>query len=227
MSFDPMGYLFKYPFVVTEEIFSILPDGIILMTGLFAFLTLSIPFGMLFLSLLESLLIHRGLSAVLRFITISTETEADLKERDAKCVSGFRGTTLEKLSMFSGDTSVTFPSPSIYIISVLSAYIYNSLNAVIPELEELGPQYLSRFYLSVIFLCLFLFVFCAFRLFAGCESMSNLIISLFSGITVGSILIMQNMSLFGKNTVNLLGIPLLGSTTADGSSMNICIQSQA
>jgi hypothetical protein len=129
---------------------------------------------------------------------------------------------METISLFAGLSPSTFPSAPVFIMSVLSSYIYNSLSTQIVELETLGPEHASRFYLSAIFLGIFLFTFSLFRLFANCDTFGSIVLSLLMGLLVGAALIAQNNAIFGPHGINLLGIPLLKNRTEDGSSLYIC-----
>jgi hypothetical protein len=210
-----------YPLTVGAEIMRLLPDGIIIVTGLFAFLTTSFPYAVLFGSLLESLLFFNGAKKLFGYLHIS-DNFLPKEGYSKKCVTGFRSPTLEAVSLFSGTTSSTFPSAPVYLLSTLAAYIYNSLNAQIKELEALGEAYSARYYMSTIFLLLFLFMYCLFRMFAKCDTFGSILMSLIFGLLSGSLLIAQNNALFGADSINLLGIPLLRNAAADGAPLYIC-----
>jgi hypothetical protein len=223
MLLNPFKWIFDYPMHLGAEIFRLLPDGIIIMTGLFALMTVSYSHTILFFSLIESLLAFNGLKRLLAYLHIYDGTSTRDK-LSSKCSTGFRSPTLETISLFKGSTGASMPSAPIFLLSTLSSYLYNSLSSLMPELESLGPYYVSRFYMSVIGLCIFLLTFSMFRLFAKCDSLGNVIISILSGVFLGTVLVMQNFNIFGKNSVNLLGLPLLANTTADGGAINVCIE---
>jgi hypothetical protein len=221
MVFDILRIFTDYPLTMSAEIMRLLPDGIILVTGFFALLTTSFPYAILFGSLLESLLFLNGTKALFGYLHLS-DTFLPKEGYSRKCVTGFRSPTLETVSLFTGTTSATFPSAPVFLLSTLSAYIFNSLNAQIKELEALGESYSARYYMSVIFLLLFLFMYCLFRMFANCDTFGSILMSLLFGLFIGSVLIAQNNALFGPDSINLLGIPLLRNRAADGSPLYIC-----
>ncbi len=209
------------PVNVGAEIFRLLPDGVIIITGFFAVLTANYAYGILFMSLIESLGIYNLVSMAANHLKFFNNLKS-AESYGAKCVTGFRSPTLETISVFTGLSPSTFPSAPVFLMSTLCSYIYNSLSTQIQELEALGPAHASRFYLSAIFLGIFLFTFSLFRLFANCDTFGSILTSLLMGVLVGSVLIAQNSALFGPQSINLLGIPLLKNRTADGSSMYIC-----
>jgi len=216
-----MDWIMDNPVNVGAEIFRLLPDGIIVITGIFALLTANYAYGMLFVSLIESLGIYSITTKLANYLKIFNNLKS-LDSYSHKCVTGFRSPTLETISVFTGLSPSTFPSAPVFIMSVLASYIYNSLSTQIQELEALGPAHASRFYLSAIFLGIFLFTFSLFRLFANCDTFGSILTSLLMGVLVGSALIAQNSALFGPQSINLLGIPLLKNRTADGSPLYIC-----
>jgi len=201
---------------VVGELIRILPDALVIMPGFFSILTVSYPQFVLFMSLIESVGLYYLLSNLV-FTDFSKVAFSD------KCKTGFRSATFSSLSLFKGDTSA-FPSAPLYMTSVAAAYLFNSLSSQMKELESLGPQYALRFYLSIIALCLVLFFIGSYRISNGCESMLLSIASIALGLVVGSLLIIQNNSLFGPNSTNLSGIPLLRNKTATGEQIYICTQ---
>jgi hypothetical protein len=42
------------------------------------------------------------------------------------------------------------------------------------------------------------------------------------GLILGTTLVQQNVRLFGENSVNLIGIPILRSRTASGKKLYVC-----
>jgi len=208
---------------VTGELIRILPDGLVFMSGFFSLLTSSVPQFVLFFSLLESIalfhLIRLGSSTLdLGFI------KAMEKSQSAFCVSGFQSATFSSLSLFSTDTRSAFPSAPLYIISVAAAYLFNSLRAQMKELEALGPEFSPRFYISLMALATLLFFIGSYRMFFQCDSAPVVLMSILLGLFVGSVLVAQNYTVFGPESTNLSGIPLLRNKTATGEAMYICTQ---
>jgi hypothetical protein len=110
------------------------------------------------------------------------------------------------------------------MISVAASYVFTSLSNQIKELEALGPDYSPRFYISIMALCALLFFLGCYRMFYNCESMLVVFASIALGLLVGTTLVTQNLKLFGADSTNLSGIPLLRNKTATGEKMYICTQ---
>lgn len=213
----------KYPLSVLNEIIRILPDSIVATSGLMSILTTSYAQFIFFLSLLESILgfyLVRSAIAQLNFGFVKPLEQFMSKD----CKTGFSSPTLSSLSFFTADQRTAFPSPPLYMISVAASYVFTSLSNQIKELEALGPDYSPRFYISIMALCALLFFLGCYRMFYNCESMLVVFASIALGLLVGTTLVTQNLKLFGPDSTNLSGIPLLRNKTATGEKMYICTQ---
>lgn len=217
------------PAAIMQEMMRIFPDGVVITSGIYALLTLSFPFAVLFGSLIEATMIFHIIRSTSTYLNIfpSELTKSSYKHI---CRTGFAdpvSTSMGSLSMFTSmlDSSSLmhqFPSSSIYMLSVVSAYLFSTLNVQSKDLEALGPRFSSRYYSSLIFLSVVLFLFITFRLAYSCETFSTVILSVPVGLLIGAALVRQNEKLFGKSSLNLIGIPQLNSVTADGQKLYIC-----
>ena len=199
---------------VVLETAEILPDGLVIMTGLYALLTLSASFAVMFGGLIESTLLFQVIQSAALYLGVADSAASS----DAKCRTGFRSPDFTTLSMFSRSIRPSFPSAPLYILSVASAYIFSSLNAQSEELQALGSAYSSRYYISIMLLSTLILVFMLFRLYNGCDSFSVLISTVPIGLIVGALIFEQNRRLFGPAMVNLLGIPLI----ANKATITVC-----
>jgi len=209
---------------VVTEMMRIFPDGLVITSGIYAVLTLSFPFAIFFSSMLEATALFHAIRYATSYLNISPTT-ASTKSYTHICRTGFTDptTSLLSLSIFGKEPIRNpFPSSPIYILSVASAYIFSTVNSQSKELTALGPAYSSRFYMSMIFLTVLLFLFVCFRIAYGCDGYGVVIMSVPIGLFIGMMLVQQNVGLFGKESVNLLGIPLLKSRTASGKPIYVC-----
>lgn len=205
----------RYPGAVLGELVRVLPDGLVFMSALFSVLTLSLPQFVLFISLLESI----GVFYLFRNITFLKHLP---KFYSDECRSGFQTANFSTLSLFTLDNKSAFPSAPLYMTSVAAAYLFNSVSMQMKELEVLGTEYTLRFFLSVMMMCVVLFFLGSYRMYYDCESVTVVILSILAGLAVGTILIKQNNALFGPDSINLSGIPLLRNKTATGDTMYVC-----
>lgn len=208
---------------VVLEMMALFPDGLVIASGIYALLTLSYPFAVFFGTMVETTVIFRVLrymASYLHAVPISTQSVAPASNR---CRSGFASPTLSSLSMFGSDPlNNPFPSAPLFMLSTASSYLFNSLNNQSRELQALGPAYSSRYYVSMVFLMILLFIFTAFRILYGCDSFGVLITTILFGLALGTLLLQQNRRLFGEGSVNLIGIPLLRNRAANGKKLYVC-----
>ena len=209
---------------VVQEMMRIFPDGLVITSGIYALLTVSFPFSVFFLALLEATAIFYGIRWSTSYLNISP-VSASQKSYKHICRTGFTdpSTSLLSLSMFGQDPITNpFPSSAIYMLSVASTYIFSTLNIQSKELSALGPAYASKYYLSAIFLLSLLFIFVSFRIAYSCETFATAVLSVPIGLFIGMVLVQQNVRLFGPESINLVGIPLLESRTANGRKIYVC-----
>jgi hypothetical protein len=219
---DSTGFFQQSVVPVVLEMMSTFPDGLILISGLFALLTLSMPYGVFFGSMVEASLLFRFFQSAASYLNIM-KPSPNPNDYSNKCRTGFTLPKLDTLSAFGGtNLRSPFPSAPLYMMSVASAYLFGSLNYLSKELEALGPSYSSRYYVSLILLTMLIFIFIAFRILYGCDGPIVAMITVALGLILGTVLIQQNVRLFGDNSINLIGIPILRSRTAAGKKLYVC-----
>lgn len=210
--------------MVLEEMIRIFPEGIIMATGFYALVTLSFPFATFAGSMLEAGVILRGFQYVAQYLNL-VPADLQAQRQSPQCRSGFRTITMEGYSLFPREYQRLFPSAQLYMISAAISYILSSFSSQSKELEALGPAWSSRYYVSLMFSLLLLIVFFIFRLYYSCDSVWSGLFSMVLGLAIGSLLVQQNIAIFGdygKQSVNLLGIPLLANRAANGQTLYVC-----
>ncbi len=206
---------------LTEELLRLFPDGLIVVSGLFALFTLSYPYAVFFASMCEASLIQNILQRVTTYLGISSTSPTD-ESYTRTCKSGYLFKDLSSLSLFSNPAGTAFPSPQIFMLTAAAGYIMATLNALAKELEALGPAYANRYYMSVVFLFALLFVFLAFRMYHHCDTLGVILMTVLFGTLVGFMIAEQNRRLFGIESLNLIGIQILRNLSTSGRPMNIC-----
>jgi hypothetical protein len=217
---DKIIEIMQSPAKVAIEAARLFPDTLVIASGIFALFTLSIPFAVMFISLLEATALFHVFRIVGSYL--GAKAGYDPRASNRACRTGFSTTTLHDLSLFSSKAPSNFPSAPLYIISVASAYIFSSLNAQSEQLQALGPAYSSRYYMSLSLLCALILIFALFRLYHSCDDFGIILGTIPIGLVVGAMLLIQNYRLFGSESVNLLGIPSLAGVTATGRSLYVC-----
>ncbi len=228
--FNPVKQAWTAASGVVLEATQLLPDGIILASALFALATLSMPFGLFFGTMVESAFIYKALAYMGSFLNVNYPAAAvpGVPAAGRQCRTGFLYNgplqDLNTLSMFKGpsDSVPFFPSAPVFMVGTAAAYLFGTLQAQSKELEALGPAYSSRFYVSLFSLSALVLLMILYRTSQGCESFGSILITFPLAIFVGLMLVAQNRRLFGEESINLLGIPLLRNRAANGKRLYIC-----
>ena len=213
-----------YPGAGLREVFRLIPDGLFLGVGLLALITQNYPMAIFFMTLLEALLVTVGLQNLVGYIGLpDVLPTADAVSR--KCVSGFQSQTLQFMSVFFKlPMTSSFPSPPIFLATTAYTYIISAMQSFTNELSELGPGFSTRYYVGIALSFIALLFLSIFRFLNHCETMGVITLSIAFGFFLGLVLAFQNHSLFGKEALNVLGIPYFSGRTADGKPIYVCPQ---
>jgi hypothetical protein len=120
---------------------------------------------------------------------------------------------------------VDFPSTPLLFVSSTLFYILSSILNFRQELKELGqkePEWKLRIPLSVIFTTLLILFYTFWRVFNKCDSMLSALGSVGIGALFGGMVYLVHVYLFGRNSINFLGLPLLADKAANGHPLYVC-----
>jgi hypothetical protein len=230
VSYGQLGGLFQdgiwdffvtTPYNILGETLRTFPDGLVIGVGFFSIITLSFSYGVFFVSLLESLFVFHGLRSLNAYLNISDAipTKASLLQ---ECRTGFSKFNMDSLSIFGEGLRSAFPSASLYITSAAASYMIVGMMHLSEELEVLGSEYTSRFYIASVFLPFIILCISFYRLRYSCDALETIVASALVGSIVGMLLVEQNRRIFGDSSLNLIGIPLLNKRTATGDKLYVC-----
>lgn len=210
---------------VIPYMLSILPDAILPASGVYALFTLSSAFGTFFASLIEARIILLGIHIFAHHYLpgVDFDRYRPAVDRNSFCTNKITR-TIGNDDIMEGPAGhkYVFPSTPMYMLSVASAYVFNTLSNQSKELEALGPAFSTRYYVSITFLLALVSLVGSFRFMYGCEEYYNIIGSSILGLIIGTLLVMQNKRLFGDSSINLLGIPYLRNRSAGGKKLYVC-----
>jgi hypothetical protein len=209
---------------IVVGVFHTFPDAVFFGSGFIALLTLSFSFAVFFLSLVEGTILFHAIHALNKNLQIiPTET---LGGEASSCRSGLEGTSIQGLSVFDTGTGSAFPSSHIYTMSFIASYLVSVLLYFQEELEILsasyGEEFHTRTYISVLGFAFLLFGLMCYRLLYKCDGSLNIIMSLLIGLFIGAVVAKQNGMLFGKESINLLGVPILRRRDENGNDLYVC-----
>lgn len=200
------------------------PDAIFWGVGFLAFVTLSYSYSAFFVALVEALLIFHVLYYGNQNLQVVDTTP--LQGSGEKCRTGFADVSMQAVTLFNDYLAPAFPSPHIYMASFITSYIMSALIYFKDELEILsnsyGEVFKTRLYVSTIAFVSILFVSMSYRLFSKCDSALNIVVSLLVGLVAGVVVAVQNHSILGKESLNLLGVPILRKMTDTGNDLFVC-----
>jgi hypothetical protein len=206
----------------SNEMSRLFPDSIMFGSLLLYIITQNVSFGVLTFFFLETSLLHRLVAFVYEKAygkqpLISGKTDAQI----IKCRSGFKAPRKEFERTFSGDR---YPSTSVFFWGSLVSYIAGSNYSFAQVLTKMNQQWWPRTSFAVIGIVFLTILFMLGRI-AGCDSMSELILALVTGIIAGILLYVININLFGLEGVNFNGLPIVINKTDQGSNIYVCAPS--
>jgi hypothetical protein len=93
------------------------------------------------------------------------------------------------------------------------------------EIKSLSGELKTRTNIAVVLSFLFVMARMMVRDSYGCESFGTLLLSVILGFIMGSLVVYQNVALFGRAGINVLNIPMILSGMERGKPMNVCAPS--
>ena len=207
----------------TQEFLRALPDSIFLGTGFFAIVTQNFPLGVLVLAIAEMAMIQRVLGSLIGIVQ-----ENPIKSYSNKCSAGIPSPY--QLSLVGTLLSeVTFPSGPVFLLAAVIVYCVSSTFNFQQELEELGknePEWNTRIPLATTFSALLFILYALWRYMSNCEDVLTILGSSLLGASAGFIVYILHVYLFGRDSVNFLGIPLLADRAANGTPLYACAKQE-
>jgi hypothetical protein len=200
---------------------SYLPDSLIAGTLLFGTVTMNYPILVLLLFELETIAVHRGLAAFSRY-TFPAATEPSA---DGACKDGYHTDPTEGrrtlLALF-GESGSAFPVRPLFLLSAVLSYLYSSLLSFQDVIRNLDKDYNTRVTFGGIGTVLAVLVVFAIYMKNGCMSFLQGAGTVIFGILLGAIGMLVHSTVFGRDSVNFLGLPLLGSAVESRAPLYVC-----
>lgn len=200
------------------------PDSLFLGTLIFALITQSFPLGIFVLAMMEFGALHHAFAGFVGAVTGSNEA----KPGSDVCLPGIPSPYQISLvgKILAG---AAFPSGPIFFVSAAIIYLVLSVNNFKEELDELGKQnseWTTRIPLSITFSTLILIFICLYRYINLCENVITILGSFLFGTSAGGIVYLIHVYLFGRDSINFLGLPLLADRAANGRPLYVCSRNQ-
>jgi hypothetical protein len=175
-----------------------------------ALITLNYPLAMFGFSSAEAYLIYNTISGVSSLAATpfsGVKTESSKKE----CSSFYQGLSPSRFEYFMKRGLLKeFPNTPLYFICFAASYCIQSMFFFSKECSELGPSYSNRIYLALLATGMFIILYTLYLVIHGCDGFFSLLATILIGLLVGYLICYQNYFLFGKSSVDLIFVPILG-----------------
>jgi hypothetical protein len=205
---------------VSIETLRLLPDGIVLGTAILAGLSMSKSYGVLLLTMVELMFAQRVFSTAIGGIAPVGAASQSLQP---VCQPGFHFSNTMRISLLEkiGVPSM-FPSPSMFFLTGFVTYMIGAMQQFSREIKSLSGDISARTSVAVVLSSLFILAMFFFRYSYACESFGSLLLSVILGTIMGSALVFQNQSLFGRDSINVLNLPMIQTAIERGKPMYVC-----
>ncbi len=207
-----------------------LPDSLIAGTLIFGTVTMNYPILLLLLFELEAILVNKGLSSFSRYAF----PVASQPSPDSACADGYNGATTGErrtlLALFDSAGSTgdgvfgpsAFPVRQLFLLSAVLSYLYSSLVSFQDVIRNLDKDYSTRTTFAAIGTLLAIAVVFTIYMKRGCMTFFQGAGTVFAGILLGGIGMLAHSAIFGRDSVNFLGLPLLGSSIESRAPLYVC-----
>lgn len=195
------------------------PDALFLGSSILGLLTQNFALGVFVLAMAEFGISHRILAGIIGSVQGNTR-----QARPEICSAGIPSPyQISAIGQILGEAS--FPSGAVFFLSAVITYTLSSTLNFQKELEELGNQeaeWKTRLPLSIVFSCLFIALVSIYRVYYSCDTVFVVLGSLLLGSFAGFIVYLLHVYLFGRDSINFLGVPLLADRAANGKPLYVC-----
>jgi len=219
--FERIPELFTSIFLpIGVETLRLLPDSFVLGTAILAALSMCKSYAILLLTMFELMLGQRAFSMIVGAIA---PVGAGNNVFQNVCQPGFSFPNNMRMSIIEtiGVPSM-FPSPTMFFLSGIMGYMIYSMQQFGREIKSLNGDIEVRTNFALVLSMIFMFLTLIFRYSYGCESFGSLLISTILGFIAGSVIVYQNIALFGRDGINILNIPVIQTSLEQGKPMYVC-----
>jgi hypothetical protein len=206
------------PFVF--ELLRLLPDGVVFGLAILTVISFCKSYAILLLSMVEIMLLQRVFASVVGSIS---PAGAGPNAQAAVCMPGFMYANTMRISLLETiGTPSMFPSPTMFFLVGVLTYMNGCVREFERELKTLGTDMNVLSTIAIVLSITLVFMLLCFRAMYGCESLGSLLVSIILGFIMGCILLFQNKSLFGREGINIMNLPMIVTALEKGRPMYVC-----
>lgn len=214
-----MSILLKVLLPVAVESLRLLPDSVVLGTGLLALVSLCQSYGVLVLTMVELMLIQRVTATMISGVS-PIGAGPDALHQSCQPGLGFANNMRISLLETIGKASL-FPSPTMFFVSGIVTYMIAAIKHFEREIKAVGGDMNARTNVAIVLSSFLIFIMLIFRYSYGCETFETLVMSMILGSAMGLIIVYQNKALFGREGLNILNLPMIKPVDS-GKPMFVC-----
>lgn len=207
------------------EIGALMPDSILFGSLLLYVLTQNLSFGVFAIFIFENVLSHKLIS----WFMLQVEGAAVSRVLEPKCRAGYKMPQLAIDRIYDHNP---YPSYGVFSVVSIAAYLglsthefsntmqqmdFNTSDQTQPNSNKWSMRSTVAYTLIGIFLALFIIL----RLLS-CDSFREVMYASVLGLIVGMIFFKVNLSLFGAESINFLGLPYMVSKNEAGAPIYVC-----
>jgi hypothetical protein len=207
------------------EIGALMPDSILFGSLLLYVLTQNLSFGVFAIFIFENVLSHKLLS----WFMLQVEGAAVSRSIDPKCRAGYKTPQLAIDRIYDHNP---YPSYGVFSVVSIAAYLglsthefsntmkqmdFNNMN----QTEANSNKWSMRSTVAYTLIGIFLALFIILRL-VSCDTFSEVMYASVLGLIVGMFFFKVNLSLFGAESINFLGLPYMVNKNQVGAPIYVC-----
>jgi hypothetical protein len=199
-----------------------LPDSLCIGSLILSIIFQSFPLFMVFITFIELVIGRIAIGTLASYISPSFSLSKD-RSGKSQCSPGVQYDTLNSISTaLRQQFNIIFPSETIFILGGIGSYVMSSILQMKDVMTQLGPDWEGRIYIIGTMLLLGFMTFIIYQLQNDCNTFGSLLLSSILAILAGTLISFQNRSLFGKEAINLLGLPYLDDRIETGAPLYVC-----
>ena len=198
-------------FRTVAEMYNLMPDSVLFGCFVLYFLTQNLAYGIFSAFIIELTLSHR----LIAWMSVQMFGPPAIQKPIA-CRAGYKTPQMDISRMFNHDP---YPSYGIFSIVSMASYLGFATNASSVALESMGENWKTRSMIAYLFMGMIVGTFILARIFlSGCDdTLGEIIIAAALAVIVGYVFFYINKSLFGMESMNFLGLPVLASKGIDSN----------
>jgi hypothetical protein len=213
----------KTPLGVMVETIRIFPDSLVLGVALLSIISLNKSYALLLLAMFELMGVQRLFATFLGGIA---PIEPGSGAYGWVCQPGFVFPNTMRISLLEtiGRPSA-FPSPVMFFVAGVTAYMVAALQEFEKELNSLGADLSARTKFALWLSGILIMAVFVMRITYGCETFGVIFMSLILGLLGGWASFSLHKSFFGRGGVNVLSLPLIQTMDERGKPLYVCAPS--